>query len=120
MTLDEFDAFCAALPHSTFVRQWGDAHVWKIGGKVYAMGRSGEDGEVMVTFKATEMGFEILSDAPGCRPAPYMASRGLKWIQRTGPETLGDAELKAHVEESRRMVGAKLSKAKRAELGLSA
>ncbi len=38
MTRDEFDSYCASLPHVTHVVQWGDASVWKIGGKVFAIG----------------------------------------------------------------------------------
>ncbi len=35
----------------------------------------------------------MLKDLPGLRPAPYLASRGLTWVQRTDGRTLGDAEL---------------------------
>ena len=38
MTLDDYNAFCASLPHDNHVIQWGGAHVWKIGGKVFAIG----------------------------------------------------------------------------------
>ena len=38
MTYDTFNRFCAALPHATYVVQWGGAHVWKVGGKVFAIG----------------------------------------------------------------------------------
>jgi predicted DNA-binding protein (MmcQ/YjbR family) len=38
MTYDAFNAFCRALPATTYVVQWGGAHVWKVGGKVFAIG----------------------------------------------------------------------------------
>ena len=38
MTREDYDAFCGSLPHATHVVQWGDASVWKIGGKVFAIG----------------------------------------------------------------------------------
>ena len=38
MTREEYDAFCAGLPHVAHVVQWGDASVWKVGGKVFAIG----------------------------------------------------------------------------------
>ncbi|WP_339832848.1 hypothetical protein [uncultured Parvibaculum sp.] len=38
MTYREFNAFCASLPATTYVVQWGGAHVWKVGGKVFAIG----------------------------------------------------------------------------------
>ena len=77
MTLDEFDRFCADLPHSTHVVQWGGASVWKIGGKVFAIGGWNETPPLAVTFKCSGLSFAILKDRPGLRPAPYLASRGL-------------------------------------------
>lgn len=111
----ECNAFCADLPHATHVVQWGGADVWKVGGKVFAIIWAAP---FRATFKVTPMVYEILSDAPGCIPAPYMASRGIKWIQRTGPETLDDAGLHDHLAESHRLVAAGLTKKLRAELGL--
>ncbi len=92
MTREEFDAFCARLAPATHVVQWGDASVWKVGGKVFAIG-GWSAAEFAVTFKCSETSFAVLKDLPGLRPAPYLASRGLTWIQRTDRRTLGDAEL---------------------------
>jgi len=80
MTAEEFNAFCRSLPATTSVVQWGGSHVWKVGGKVFAIG-NGPDGDVSVTFKAGDISYEVLKTQPGLRPAPYLASRGLKWIQ---------------------------------------
>ncbi len=41
MTLEEFDALCRDLPGAEMVVQWGQSHVYKIGGKVFAIGRRG-------------------------------------------------------------------------------
>ena len=38
MTPAAFNAFCRTLPATTYVCQWGGSHVWKIGGKVFAIG----------------------------------------------------------------------------------
>ena len=38
MTIDEFNHYCKALPHTTHVVQWGNSEVWKVGGKVFAIG----------------------------------------------------------------------------------
>ena len=35
--LDGFNDYCESLPATTYVVQWGDAHVWKVGGKVFAI-----------------------------------------------------------------------------------
>jgi predicted DNA-binding protein (MmcQ/YjbR family) len=63
------------------------------------------------------MGWEVLRDAPGCRPAPYLASRGMKWIQSFGKPGLSDRELKAYLRQSHALVAAGLSKRVRKELG---
>ena len=117
MTRDEINTFCAALPHATHVVQWGNADVYKVGGKVFAVIGMGDSG-ASVTFKASEMAFEILSDSPGLRPAPYMASRGLKWIQNYAEPGLSDDSLRDHIRASYNMVVAGLTRKKRADLGL--
>lgn len=118
MTRDEFDAYCGQLPHATHVVQWGGADVWKIGGKVFAIcGWSDDDGPAF-TFKVTPLGFEVLSRQPGIRPAPYLAPRGLSWVQMHGPPGLSDRELQTHLRASFDMVAEGLPRRKRAALGL--
>ena len=53
MTADGFNIFCRALPATTHVVQWGGAHVWKVGGKVFAFGRW-DEGRLAVTFKTSD------------------------------------------------------------------
>ncbi|MGJ8616623.1 MAG: MmcQ/YjbR family DNA-binding protein [Sulfitobacter sp.] len=117
MTRDEFNAFCADLPHTTHVVQWGNADVWKVGGKVFAIGGWAE-GRDAFTFKVSELAFEVLSDSPGCRPAPYLASRGMKWIQDYADPGLSEDSLRDHIRASYDMIVEALPKKKRAELGL--
>jgi predicted DNA-binding protein (MmcQ/YjbR family) len=117
MTLEEYDEFCRTLPATTTVIQWGDAHVWKVGGKVFALGRS-QDGEAVVSFKVSGISYEMLKEQPGLRPAPYLASRGLKWIQHFAKPGLPDEELKGYIRQSHLIVSAGLPKKKRVELGL--
>ena len=118
MTNDEFNAFCGALPATTSVVQWGGAHVWKVGAKVFAFGRW-ENGQAAITFKAGDIAFRMLGEQPGLRPAPYLASRGLKWIQHYAKPGLRDRELRDYLKQSYDMVVAGLSKKKRRELGLA-
>lgn len=117
MTHDELNSFCAALPHATHVVQWGNADVYKIGGKVFAIVGMA-DSSATVTFKTSDLAFEILSDSPGLRPAPYMASRGLKWIQQFDTPGLSDESLRDHIRASFDMVAAGLTAKRRATLGL--
>jgi predicted DNA-binding protein (MmcQ/YjbR family) len=116
MKLKAYNAFCGGLPHTTRVVQWGDADVWKIGGKVFCIGRE-ENGEMVCSFKVSELSFDILKDQPGCQPAPYLASRGMSWIQRYSAETLSDKDLKSYLEESYRIVASGLTKKLKRDLG---
>ncbi|MEO0613904.1 MAG: hypothetical protein AAFY83_11385 [Pseudomonadota bacterium] len=34
------------------------------------------------------MAWDMYREAPGVRPAPYLASRGMKWLQRTDNQTI--------------------------------
>jgi predicted DNA-binding protein (MmcQ/YjbR family) len=119
MTYEEFNAFCRALPATTYVIQWGGAHVWKVGGKVFAIA-SGQGDEPRITFKVGDIAYEMLKDQPGLRPAPYLASRGMKWIQHFEEPGLSDADLRDYLRQSHSIVSQGLSKKKRVELGLAA
>ena len=111
MNLQSYNAFCGSLPHSTHVVQWGGAHVWKIGPKVFAIGGfAGQGQHLLVTFKCSALSYELLKTQAGCRPAPYLASRGMLWIQRITPETLDDAGLKIYLKESYRLAFLNLPK----------
>ncbi len=113
----EFNLFCATFPAAEHVVQWGDSDVWKAGGKLFAVcGWTG--GKDAFTFKAGEIAFEVLQERPGVRPAPYLASRGMKWLQQHAEDGLTDAELQDCITLSYHLVTAGISKRKRAELGI--
>jgi predicted DNA-binding protein (MmcQ/YjbR family) len=118
MTYEEYDGFCASLPAATRVVQWGGAHVWKVGGKVFAIGGWSKGETPFVTFKCSQMAFEALRGEPGLRPAPYLAPRGGTWIQMYAEGGLTIDELKRYIAESHRLVASKLTRKLRAELGL--
>jgi len=61
----------------------------------------------------------MLKDEPGCRPAPYLASRGMKWIQRFDDTSLSDDDLREYLRQSHRLVSLGLTKKKQKELGLN-
>jgi predicted DNA-binding protein (MmcQ/YjbR family) len=123
MTLDGYNRFCRSLPHTSHVVQWGDAHVWKVGGpagKVFAIASSWEGPLLDITFKTSQMSFDLLKDKPGIRPAPYLASRGLLWLQRRTAETLDDVALTDYLRESHRLAALNLPKRMQREMGLLA
>lgn len=119
MTRDDYMSFCAALPQTTHVQQWGGADVWKVGGKVFAIAWGADDAEPAITFKVSDIAYEVLSDQPGLRPAPYLASRGMKWIQDYDRPGLGDSALKEHLRDSHRIVSLGLTKKLQKQLGLN-
>lgn len=121
MTLDGYNRFCKSLAHTAHVVQWDDAHVWKVGGpkgKVFAIASRWEGPSLDITFKVSQLSFDLLKDRPGLRPAPYLASRGLLWLQRQTAETLDDAALKEYLRESYRLAALNLPRRVQRELGL--
>ncbi len=116
---DEYNSFCRSLPATTHVVQWGGAHVWKVGAKVFAIAGWSKEEQPYITFKCSDMSFEILRQQPGLRPAPYLAPRGGKWIQMNGEPGLDDDAMKDYIAESHRLISLKLTKKLQAELGLN-
>ncbi|MGV6800384.1 MAG: MmcQ/YjbR family DNA-binding protein [bacterium] len=119
MTHEEFNSFCQSLPATSYVMQWGNSHVWKVGGKVFAIAGWSEDDFPAMTFKTSEMAFDLLKEQDGCRPAPYLASRGMKWIQNYAKPGLSDRDLQAYLKESHKLVSLGLTKKLQKELGLN-
>jgi len=117
MTYDDFNAFCGSLRATTHVVQWGGSQVWKVGGKVFAVGGWQEDAPSF-TFKVSDLSYQILKEQAGLRPAPYLASRGMKWIQHYAEPGLSDGELRDYIRRSYDMISQALPKKKRIELGL--
>lgn len=108
-----FAKYVATLPATTLVEQW-EAHVAKIGGKVFAL--CGDNGG-HITFKVTEMSFEGLTLIEGIGQAPYFAKRA--WVSVDKGADIPDADLKAYIRASHRMIAAGLTRKLRAELGLT-
>jgi predicted DNA-binding protein (MmcQ/YjbR family) len=117
--LEAYNSFCADLPHATQVVQWGGAHVWKVGGKVFAVAGWNDGESLAVTFKCSQMSFNLLKEQEGLRPAPYLASRGMLWIQRTSSKSMNDAGLKDYLRESHRLASLNLPKKTQRALGLN-
>lgn len=111
-SLAAFDAFCQGLPGASFVVQWGESHVHKVGGKLFAIGNLRDEGFV---FKATPMGVALLREQGLAERAPYL-TRG-HWLHVT-PKALKRAELFSYLAESHLLAVAALTRAARRELGL--
>ena len=101
------------------MQQWGGSHVWKIGGKVFAIGGWEKDQIPAFTFKTSILNFGFLSEVDGYKPAPYFASRGMKWIQLYDGDAGKDQDLHYYLGESHRLVSLGLTKIKQKQLGLN-
>ena len=119
MTYNAFNKFCSALAATFPVVQWGGCDVWKVGGKVFAIGGWDDGAAARFTFKVSDISYEVLKEQPGLRPAPYLASRGMKWIQHYEKPGLSDKGLKDYLRQSHRIVSLGLSKKRQRELGLN-
>lgn len=121
MTRKEFDAFCGSLPATTHVVQWGNASVWKVGGKIFAIcsrWRAGDsDGEAeRFSFKCSDLAYQMLIEEDGLVPAPYLARA--KWVQVTRAGALCDDDLKQYITAAHQIISSKLTRKQRQTLGL--
>lgn len=125
MTRDDFDAFCKQLPATSHVIQWGNASVWKVGGKIFAICSGWGEGDFpRVSFKCSDISYSLLTQQDslltqqeGLIPAPYLARA--KWVQMEEEGALSDADLKAYIEAAHRIIAGKLTKKQQKELGLA-
>lgn len=117
LTRPGFAAYALSLPGVSIVQQWGDASVAKLGGKIFAL-LSGwaTEGEKGLSFKCSDLAFEMLPTLEQVRVAPYLGRA--KWVQVLPGAPLTDAELRAYVAEAHRIVAGRLTRKVRAELGL--
>lgn len=113
---DAFEAFVLALPAATLVRQWGDASVGKVGGRIFAIFGGGVSGPAAVSFKCSDLAFEMLPELAGVRPAPYLARA--KWVAVAERSALTPADVAAYIAEAHRLIAARLPRRLRRELDL--
>ncbi len=117
MSRDEFDAFCSRLPATTHVIQWGNASVWKVGGKIFAVCSNwGQGPHAKISFKCSDISYALLIQQEGLIPAPYLARA--KWVQMEKDGALDDDSLKAYIEAAHKIIAGKLTRKTRKELGL--
>ena len=115
MRLHGLRQFALSLPHTTWVKQWGECLVFKVAGKMFliiALDAETIDG---VVFKCTPEEFDDLVDIDGITQAPYCAKR--HWVRVGDLAALPAAELERRIRRSFDLVVAKLPKKTRAELG---
>lgn len=106
---EDFEAYCFGLPHTTHVVQWGNASVFKVGGKIFAIySRWDNEDKDIVSFKASEESFRILPEQTGIAPAKYLARA--KWVQVSADAGWDVDTFQAYIENAYKLVFAKLPK----------
>lgn len=105
---------CLALPGATVDHPFGDDHdAYKVGGKMFVI----VGGEGGVSFKVSDIAFEVLTGEGRARPAPYLARA--KWVNLPDPAAWPDDELADHFAIAHSIIAAKLTKKQRTALGLA-
>jgi len=115
MTPEAFDKACLALPGATLSIQWGDDHVFKVGGKMFAV-RGNAVPKGGISFKVSDVAFEVLTQTGRAIPAPYLARA--KWVRFDDLAELDAEEVADWLKSAHGLVAAKLTRKLRAELGL--
>jgi len=107
-------AVCLALPAVTLDHPWDPDHdAYKVGGKMFAViGAMGG-----LSFKVSDIAYEVLTESGRARPAPYMARA--KWVNLEDPSVWADDDLAEHLTIAHGIIAARLTQKARRELGLA-
>ena len=106
--------FCRGLPGTTEDVKWGDNLVFSVERKMFAVFDLPD--RQRLSFKVDPLVFDTLVGHDGIIPAPYLARAS--WVSVTDRGRLPPDALEDFLEESHRLVAAKLSKKKRQALGM--
>lgn len=120
MIYDDVTKHLLSLPGAELSIKWGSDHIFVVGEKMFAgMGPKPKKGEPDggISFKADDMGFEILTQKRGITPAKYLAKA--KWVSLDKLDRLPEKQLKAYLLRAHAIVAQGLSKKKRAALGIA-
>ena len=105
---------CRALPGVKVDHPFGDDHdAYKVGGKMFAIvgGMGG------LSFKVSDIAFEVLTEEGRAQPAPYLARA--KWVHLDDPADWTDDDLADHLKTAHAIIAARLTRKARCELGLA-
>ena len=116
MNVSAVKKFCAALPGVTGDIKWQVDLVYSVGGRMFCVAFADRNGKETVSFKVDDDLFLPHTDREGFIPAPYLARA--KWVQVIDLKKVSDAELRSLIKRSHQLVAMKLTKKRRAELGI--
>ena len=106
--------FCLSLPAATLDHPFGEDHdAYRVGGKMFAiMGGAGD-----LSFKVSDIAYEVLTDTGRAAPAPYLA-RAI-WVNLADPADWPADDLKDHLITAHALIAARLTNKARKALGLA-
>lgn len=117
MTFDDFDAWVRTLPGVVMDIKWEVHRTYCVGDKLFAFAGDLGEAEPRLMFKTSDLAFEMLVESGAAEPAPYLGRA--KWVRMMSADALSDEEIKAYVAQSHALVAAKLTRKRRAELGIA-
>lgn len=113
MTPQVLHAQALALTGATHVVQWGGSDVYKVGGRIFAIRGLGGG----VSFKASDIAYQVMIETGIARPAPYLARA--KWVAMDDLDALDEDDMAGWLANAHALVAARLTKAQRKALGLA-
>ena len=117
MRYAEVRAHLLSLPGATVTVQWGADHVFKVGGKMFAVMGPESARPHRIAFKASDESFHILTQQKDIMPAPYLARA--HWVYMKKLDALSSRELKAYLARAHAIIASGLPKKTQAALGLN-
>lgn len=114
MDIEVIRAICKKLPAVTEDIKWGNDLCFMVGDKMFCVALL--DSPTKVSFKVPDEEFGELSKSIGIIPAPYLARH--KWVLVEDVNVLDKKQWTHYINQSYELVKRKLSKKRKAELGL--
>ncbi len=110
MRLDRLKSFALALPHATFVKQWGETLVFKIGGKMFMIVSLDGDTAEAIAFKCSPADYtRLTTEVDGVRPSSHNLYKS-HWATLEDPEALTETQLKAQIRAAYDLIRTALPK----------
>jgi predicted DNA-binding protein (MmcQ/YjbR family) len=110
-------ALAAALPGAVEDVKWGTDLVVSVGGRMFCVFLLRDGHAANCSFKVDDNRFLELTGVPGVVPAPYLARA--KWVQISPGHGLVAGDLDRLIRRSHALVGARLTKKLRKEIGVA-
>jgi predicted DNA-binding protein (MmcQ/YjbR family) len=115
MTVEDIQTICRAWPGVTEDVKWGNDLVFSVGGKMFCVAGL-DQSPTTASFKVTDEEFDEISNAPGFKPAPYVAK--YKWVWIEDIRKMKKSDWKKYLRQSFELVGAKLPAKLKKQIGL--